>query len=90
MAMKAKRLEEALDQYAGNIPGQVGRWENTYCPQCQQLLIVRTGFWIDAYHLTPGGHCPHCGTATPGIWWPKEEARHQRASVFAHRIARVL
>jgi len=75
--------------YAGNIPGQTGRWENTYCPQCQELLIARTGFWIDAYHLTPEGHCPCCQTAIPGIWWPNEEARRQGASVFAHRITRV-
>jgi pyruvate formate lyase activating enzyme len=75
--------------YAGNIPGRVGRWENTYCPQCQQLLIARTGYWIDAYHLAPEGRCPNCQTAIPGIWWSNEEARRERASVFAHRIARV-
>jgi len=75
--------------YAGNIPGQTGRWENTYCPQCQELLIARTGFWIDAYHLTTEGLCPRCQTAIPGIWWPNEEARRQGASVFAHRITRV-
>jgi pyruvate formate lyase activating enzyme len=75
--------------YAGNIPGRVGHWENTYCPKCQQLLIARTGYWIDAYHLTPEGHCPNCQTAIPGIWWTNEEARREQASVFAHRIARV-
>jgi len=75
--------------YAGNIPGQLGRWENTYCPQCGGLLIARTGFWIDAYHLTPEGRCPHCQTAIPGIWWPSEEARRQGASVYGHRVARV-
>lgn len=76
--------------YAGNIPGQVGRWENTYCPQCGHLLIARTGYWINAYHLTPEGRCPQCQTAIPGIWWPSEEARRQDASVYAHRIARVI
>jgi pyruvate formate lyase activating enzyme len=76
--------------YAGNIPGGVGRWENTYCPQCQQLLIARTGYWIDAYHVTYEGRCPNCQTAIPGIWWSKEEDRRQRASAFAHRVARVL
>ncbi|MGB9591607.1 MAG: AmmeMemoRadiSam system radical SAM enzyme, partial [Candidatus Kryptoniota bacterium] len=25
--------------YAGNIPGMVGKWENTYCPSCGTLLI---------------------------------------------------
>jgi pyruvate formate lyase activating enzyme len=76
--------------YAGNIPGQVGDWENTYCPACQQLLIARTGYWIDDYYLTPEGRCPRCQTAIPGIWWPSEEARLQGASVYAHRVARVI
>jgi len=75
--------------YAGNIPGRVGRWENTYCPQCGQLLVARAGYWIDAYHVTPEGGCPRCGTAMPGVWWPSEEARRQGGSVFAHRVARV-
>jgi pyruvate formate lyase activating enzyme len=76
--------------YAGNIPGRVGRWENTYCPQCDTLLIARSGFWVNDYHLTPDGRCPKCQTAIPGIWWPSEEERLQGASVYAHRIARVL
>jgi pyruvate formate lyase activating enzyme len=76
--------------YAGNIPGRVGHWENTYCPQCQELLIARTGYWIEAYHLTPEGRCPACNAAIPGIWWTSEEARRQGASAYAHRIARVL
>ena len=25
--------------YAGNLPGRVGRWENTYCPTCDELLV---------------------------------------------------
>jgi pyruvate formate lyase activating enzyme len=75
--------------YAGNIPGHVGRWENTYCPKCQELLIARTGYWIDSYHLTPEGRCPRCQTPLAGIWWPSEEARHQGASMFGHRITRV-
>ena len=27
--------------YAGNRPGYVGRYENTYCPGCGELLIER-------------------------------------------------
>jgi pyruvate formate lyase activating enzyme len=75
--------------YAGNVPGNVGRWENTYCPHCQGLLVARSGYWIQAYHVTPAGRCPKCQTPVPGIWWPNEEERRQGASVFAHRIARV-
>lgn len=76
--------------YAGNIPGRVDRWENTYCPRCNELLIVRTGYRIDAYHLTAEGRCPRCEAAIPGVWWPGEEERRHGASVYAHRIARVV
>ncbi|MFQ5611587.1 MAG: AmmeMemoRadiSam system radical SAM enzyme [Anaerolineae bacterium] len=54
--------------YAGNRPGEVGRWENTYCPSCQTLLVERLGYVILSYHLTGQGTCPGCGTRIPGIW----------------------
>ena len=57
--------------YAGNLPGIVGDWENTRCPQCRQLLIERNGYLITSYHLTPQGCCPSCGTSIPGRWDPK-------------------
>ncbi len=54
--------------YAGNVPGRVGPWENTYCPDCGDLLIERSGFDIRAMHVTPDGHCPTCQARIPGIW----------------------
>jgi AmmeMemoRadiSam system radical SAM enzyme len=55
--------------YAGNLPGRVGRFENTYCPGCEALLIERAGYGILADHLTPTrGYCPSCSTRIPGIW----------------------
>lgn len=54
--------------YAGNIPGMVGDWENTFCPQCQSLLVKRSGFRILEDHLTGSGKCPKCNTPIPGIW----------------------
>ncbi|MBI2808531.1 MAG: AmmeMemoRadiSam system radical SAM enzyme [Planctomycetes bacterium] len=54
--------------YAGNLPGQVGPWENTRCPTCSATLIERFGYLIREYHLTSEGLCPHCATALPGIW----------------------
>lgn len=54
--------------YAGNRPGEVGNWENTYCPGCQTLLIERYGYVILGYHLTDEGKCPRCGQAIPGLW----------------------
>jgi pyruvate formate lyase activating enzyme len=54
--------------YAGNLPGRVGPWEDTWCPQCRERLIVRQGYVVREYHLTPEGRCPKCGTAIPGLW----------------------
>jgi pyruvate formate lyase activating enzyme len=53
--------------YAGNLPGRVGRWENTYCPGCSALLIERVGYRIVQNRLA-GGACPDCGRAIPGFW----------------------
>ena len=55
--------------YAGNLPGQVGRWENTYCPGCRELLIERYGFRVLSNRVG-GGHCPKCARAIPGFWKP--------------------
>jgi pyruvate formate lyase activating enzyme len=54
--------------YAGNLPGRVGRWENTYCPSCDQLLVERHGYLITAIKITVDGKCPTCDTTIPGIW----------------------
>jgi pyruvate formate lyase activating enzyme len=54
--------------YAGNAPGYVGPWENTYCPNCHEKLIDRFGYLVREYKLTVDGKCPGCGTAIPGIW----------------------
>jgi pyruvate formate lyase activating enzyme len=54
--------------YAGNLPGRVGPWEDTYCPQCSELLIRRRGYLIEEYRLTPEGRCPACKAAIPGRW----------------------
>ncbi len=54
--------------YAGNLPGKVGRWENTYCPSCDELLVDRYGYLIRQKKVTPDGKCPSCTTSIPGIW----------------------
>jgi pyruvate formate lyase activating enzyme len=54
--------------YAGNLPGRVGRWENTYCPSCQELLVERFGYLIRQVRVTNEGRCPKCSTTIPGIW----------------------
>ncbi len=54
--------------YAGNLPGRVGPWEDTRCPNCRKTLIERAGYLIRDYKITADGKCPRCQTAIPGIW----------------------
>jgi pyruvate formate lyase activating enzyme len=54
--------------YAGNLPGEVGDFENTRCPDCRELLVERRGYLITAYSLTAEGRCPRCGKQIPGRW----------------------
>jgi pyruvate formate lyase activating enzyme len=54
--------------YAGNLPGRVGEYEHTLCPNCRTRLIERMGYVILGYHLTDEGTCPQCGTEIAGIW----------------------
>ena len=54
--------------YGGNAPGRVGEWENTYCPNCREMLIERAGYLIRSYLITNTGQCPNCAAAIPGIW----------------------
>jgi pyruvate formate lyase activating enzyme len=64
--------------YAGNLPGQVGDYEHTFCPHCHARLIARHGYVILDYQLTAQGACPHCGTHLAGIWTdrPEQVRRH--------------
>jgi pyruvate formate lyase activating enzyme len=54
--------------YAGNLPGAVRSWENTYCPGCQRLLVERLGFRVLKNRLGADGLCPDCRQVVPGVW----------------------
>jgi pyruvate formate lyase activating enzyme len=54
--------------YAGNLPGRVGRWEHTWCPDCGERLIERSGYNIREQRVGADGRCPTCGRRIPGIW----------------------
>jgi pyruvate formate lyase activating enzyme len=51
--------------YIGNLPGH--RYDNTYCPNCDALLIGRMGFDVLYNHMR-GGRCPKCGQVIAGVW----------------------
>lgn len=57
--------------YCGNLPGHVGEFEDTHCPQCGETLVRRLGYWIEEYKLTAAGACPVCHAAIPGRWSQK-------------------
>jgi len=45
--------------YIGNVPGH--RYENTYCPNCRELVVKRFSFEIVKWNLTKDMRCPACG-----------------------------
>ena len=57
--------------YAGNIPGHVGGYENTYCPNCNATIIERWGFRVLKNRVKDGG-CPKCKTKIAGVWSHKD------------------
>jgi pyruvate formate lyase activating enzyme len=70
--------------YAGNLPGQVGPWENTRCPGCGDTVIERFGYLVRSYRLDGRGHCPRCRTILPGIW-PAQSAEVQTGDLSSYR-----
>lgn len=49
--------------YIGNVPGHT--CENTYCPNCNEMLIKRYSFEITKWNLTRDMRCPVCGHEIP-------------------------
>ncbi|MCC6972588.1 MAG: AmmeMemoRadiSam system radical SAM enzyme [Anaerolineae bacterium] len=55
--------------YAGNLPGKVGDFEHTFCPNCHEVVVKRHGFRLIENRLkSTGGVCPRCGTRIAGMW----------------------
>jgi pyruvate formate lyase activating enzyme len=54
--------------YAGNLPGVVRSWENTYCPGCRGTLVERLGFRVLRNRVGADGRCPDCRLSVPGVW----------------------
>ena len=59
-------LDKGLDfVYISRVTGHEG--ENTFCPDCGEILVKRVGFVIDKINLV-NGKCKYCATDIPGIW----------------------
>jgi pyruvate formate lyase activating enzyme len=74
--------------YAGNLPGRVSEYEDTFCPKCRARLIERTGYVIHAYQITAEGTCPKCGTQIPGVWTDQPEKTRLSGPGFPRIITR--
>jgi len=64
--------------YTGNVRDLEGG--TTFCHQCGGRLIVRDGYTLRQWRLTPDGACPDCGTPvagafepTPGSWGTRRQ-----------------
>ncbi len=53
--------------YVGNIAGDLGDAESTWCPDCRELLIRRRGFFVEQNRMRQGC-CPKCARRIPGVW----------------------
>ncbi|MBF0566607.1 MAG: AmmeMemoRadiSam system radical SAM enzyme [Nitrospirae bacterium] len=51
--------------YLGNTPDETG--EDTHCPSCKRMVIMRRGFTIIKNELSDG-RCPNCGYRIEGVW----------------------
>ncbi|MEW6088736.1 MAG: AmmeMemoRadiSam system radical SAM enzyme [bacterium] len=51
--------------YLGNIPQ--GEWNNTYCPNCKNLLVERIGYFVRQVQIN-SGQCKFCKFKIAGIW----------------------
>ncbi|MFT7879103.1 MAG: AmmeMemoRadiSam system radical SAM enzyme [Sulfurimonas sp.] len=63
---RAKQIGEAAGLYyiyLGNVPVH----GDTHCPNCNELLIDRTGYSITVNRLEDG-HCPNCHREIEGVW----------------------
>jgi pyruvate formate lyase activating enzyme len=74
--------------YAGNLPGRVGEYENTFCPHCHTKLIGRHGYVILDYALTDEGACPKCHAKIAGVWGKRAEVRVGTAQDLWQRAPR--
>jgi len=75
--------------YAGNLPGRIGQWEDTRCPQCGETLISRYGYLIEDYRLTPDGRCPGCACQIPGRWAAQFDGQITDRPFRPHKTSRL-
>ena len=63
-AREIARLAGLRYVYTGNVHDAEGG--TTYCPSCEEPLVVRDWHEIRRYTVTESGACPHCGASVAG------------------------
>lgn len=63
LAYRIARAEGILFPYLGNVTGHP--YENTYCPQCQHLLVRRYGCRLEDYRMSEDDRCSKCHFQIP-------------------------
>jgi pyruvate formate lyase activating enzyme len=53
--------------YAGNLPGQVGPYEHTFCPGCGTAVVKRSGYRVLEVSVVDG-RCAKCEQPIAGVW----------------------
>lgn len=56
--------EELKYVYIGNVADS--KYENTYCPNCGNVVIKRDGYRVENY--LEGNRCPYCGYKIEGVF----------------------
>ncbi|HJT87456.1 MAG TPA: AmmeMemoRadiSam system radical SAM enzyme [Bryobacteraceae bacterium] len=70
--------------YAGNLPGDTGHWENTFCSRCGTTVIERYGFRVLRNRVTAEGDCPDCAAPLPGVWETAAPRPHREPADLIH------
>jgi pyruvate formate lyase activating enzyme len=63
-AREIARLAGLRYVYTGNVHDEEGG--STYCPSCENIVVVRDWYEIRDYRLGDTGTCPHCGEQVAG------------------------
>jgi pyruvate formate lyase activating enzyme len=56
-AQRIAKMEGMVNVYINNIPG--GRYQDTYCPQCGEMIVHREEFYTILNRVTDA-KCPKC------------------------------
>ena len=64
-AWEIARAEGLNYVYIGNVPGHPA--ENTICPNCDQAVVTRSGFFVRDIKIE-NGRCMNCSHEIAGIW----------------------